>query len=116
MRCQHGRAATFTVHLMCVVAVCLTNPANPANAQTGPAPRQVIGEAEINTNDVYVRSGDSLNHYTIIKLKAGDHVTVVGERGDWYEILPPEGAFSLVSGDYVDSKEENKGVINGANV
>lgn len=87
-----------------------------ARAQTAPAERTVIGEAEITANDVYVRSGDSLNHYTICKLKAGDRVTVVGERGEWYEILPPEGNFSLVSGDYVDTTDNQKGVINGNNV
>ena len=90
--------------------------AQHAQAQTAPAERPVIGEAEITANDVYVRSGDSLNHYTICKLKAGDRVTVVGERGEWYEILPPEGTFSLLSGDYVDTADNQKGVVNGNNV
>jgi uncharacterized protein YgiM (DUF1202 family) len=90
-----------------------------ARAQTAPAESRragIIGEAEITANDVYVRSGDSLNHYTICKLKAGDRVTVVGERGEWYEILPPEGTFSLLSGDYVDTTDNQKGVVNGNNV
>lgn len=113
MRCKHGRAATIAIISLCVA---LGWSAHHSYAQAHAGSRQVIGEAEINANDVYVRSGDSLNHYTIIKLKAGDRVTVVGERGEWYEILPPEGSFSLVSGDYVDVKEENKGIINGANV
>ena len=78
--------------------------------------RPVTGEGEVNANDVYVRSGDSLNHYTITKLKAGDLVLVVGERGEWYEILPPEGTFSLVSGDFIDTTDQQSGVINGDNV
>ncbi len=88
----------------------------PVLAQSIPADGPAIREAEITANDVYVRSGDSLNHYTICKLRAGDRVTVVGERGDWYEILPPDGNFSLISGDYVDTTDNQKGVVNGNNV
>jgi len=113
MRCKHGRAATVAV----ISAGLLGAVALPrAYAQAEAAQRPIIGEGEINANDVYVRSGDSLNHYTIIKLKAGDRVSIVGERGEWYEILPPEGTFSLVSGDYVDTADDKTGVINGANV
>ncbi len=113
MRCKHGRAATISIIMVAFLAGSLQR---AVHAQGDPAPRAIIGEAEINANDVYVRSGDSLNHYTIIKLKAGDRVTVVGERGEWYEILPPEGSFSLVSGDYIDTADEKKGIVNGANV
>lgn len=78
----------------------------------------IIGTGEVVANDVYVRSGDSLNHYTVCKLNAGARVTVVSESGDWYEILPPEGTFSLVSGDYVtvDVRNPGMGVINGEGV
>ena len=112
MRCKHGCRATNFVLIGLLVALSQTQ----SYAQIDPTARPVIGEAEINANDVYVRSGDSLNHYTIIKLKAGDKISVVGERGDWYEILPPEGTFSLISGDYVDSADNQKGIVNGANV
>ena len=71
---------------------------------------------EINANDVYVRSGDSQNHYTVCKLSAGNRVTVVSERGEWLEILPPAGTFSLISGDYVDRVDDHSGVVNGTNV
>lgn len=75
-----------------------------------------LGIGTVNANDVYVRSGDSLNHYTISKLKSGDQVSVVSQRGDWYEIVPPEGTFSLISGDFVDTTDNQSGVINGDNV
>lgn len=89
----------------------------PAGTTPTQAPaKAVIGQGEVITNDLYVRSGPSLNHYTISKLNAGDRVTVVGESGDWFEILPPAGAFSLISGDYVDSADGKKGVVNGDNV
>jgi uncharacterized protein YgiM (DUF1202 family) len=78
--------------------------------------RQIIAHAEVTANDVYVRSGPSLNHYTICKLKAGDRVRIVGESSDWFEILPPDGTFSLISGDYVDTADDRTGVVNGENV
>jgi hypothetical protein len=80
------------------------------------ADRPKLGVGEVNGNDVYVRSGGSLNHYPICKLAAGMRVTVLSERGAWYEILPPEGAFSLISGEYVDTVDNKFGVVNGNNV
>lgn len=113
MRCKHGRAAA---RFLVATGLFFVSHARPVNAQSGAVDRPVHGEAEIAANDVYVRSGDSLNHYTIIKLNAGDRVSIVGERGDWYEILPPPGAYSLVSGDYVDTADGKSGVVNGSNV
>lgn len=79
-------------------------------------PKPILGDAEVTANDVYVRSGASANHYPVCKLNAGDHVTVLGERGDWYEIKPPPGVFSYVSGDFVDTTDDKTGVINGNRV
>lgn len=78
--------------------------------------KPVISLGEVTGNDVYVRSGPSANHYPVSKLMAGDRVTVVGETGDWYEIRPPEGVFSFISGEYVDTPDERSGVVNGDNV
>ena len=61
-----------------------------ANTRAQERPGEVTG------NDVYVRSGPSLNHYTVCKLSAGDRLTIVGEQGGWYEILPPTAAFSYI--------------------
>ncbi|MCH9002643.1 MAG: hypothetical protein IIC02_08725 [Planctomycetes bacterium] len=93
------------VLLVCASALS----AQPATHATG-------GIYEVAANDVYVRSGGSLNHYTICKLNAGDRVTVVSQQGKWYEILPPEGTYSLISGDFVDTAGDKSGVINGNNV
>ncbi len=78
--------------------------------------RPILFEGEATADDVYVRSGDSLNHYTVCKLEAGRRVQVLAERGEWYEIVPPAEAFSLISGDYVDSADGKHGVVNGTNV
>ena len=105
----------------CALAALAVLPAG-SFGQTTPRPdttstaRPVINWGEVAANDVYVRSGDSTNHYTICKLSAGDRVAIVGQRGDWHEILPPEGAFSLISGDYVDTTDDKTGVVNGDNV
>jgi SH3-like domain-containing protein len=71
---------------------------------------------EVTADNVYVRSGPSLNHYTICKLKAGDKVTVRSEKGEWLEITPPAGTFSLVSGDFIDTSDDRSGVLNAENV
>ncbi len=89
--------------------------ASPTRAQE-PGNRPVLRQAEVNANDVYVRSGDSTNHYTVCKLAAGAKVAVLSQRGDWVEILPPDGTFSLISGDYVDTSDDKTGVVSGSNV
>jgi uncharacterized protein YgiM (DUF1202 family) len=83
----------------------------PANPSKPPA-----AQGEITRNDVYVRSGASTNHYTICKLHAGDRITIVGEQGEWLEIVPPRGTFSVISGEYVDTVDDLNGVVNGDNV
>jgi len=75
-----------------------------------------IKPAEVTANDVYVRSGESMNHYAICKLNAGDKVQIIGERSEWYEILPPDGTFSLVSGEYIDTTDDQSGTVNANNV
>ncbi len=108
---------TQVIHHGTMLIIWATFGQLPARTMPAEAPQKaVVGQAEVTANDLYIRSGPSLNHYTIAKLNAGDRVTVVGESGDWLEILPPAGVFSLISGDYVDSADGQKGVVNGDNV
>jgi SH3-like domain-containing protein len=86
------------------------------SAQAQQPDRSTPRQGEVTGNDVYVRSGPSTNHYPTIKLSAGAHVSIVGESGDWYEIVPPEGTFSYISGEYVDTADDKSGVVNGNNV
>jgi uncharacterized protein YgiM (DUF1202 family) len=67
---------------------------------------QLVGE--INTNQVAVHSGPSNSFYPTTKLKKGDKVTVVGKKGEWLKILPPEGSFSYVPQVYVARRGEGK--------
>lgn len=109
-RRSHGHTRTLLfVAILISLAVEIE-----AFAQVPNKPR--LGMAEVTANDVYVRSGPSSNHYPMLKLSAGGRVTVVGERGQWYEIVPPQGAFSFIHGDYVDTADDKHGVVNGDNV
>lgn len=87
--------------------------AGRAPAQTA-KPSSAIGE--ITARDVYVRCGPSQNHYPICKVQPGDRVTIVGEKGEWLEILPLPGIYSLISGEFVDTLDHKDGVVNGDNV
>jgi hypothetical protein len=101
------------------LAACWCGVIGPAVlAQTSqPSGRVAAAVGEVTADDVYVRSGPSLNHYTVTKLKAGDRVQVVGETSEWFEILPTPDVFSLISGDYVDvSPDGARGVVSGNNV
>jgi len=104
------RSAILCSVLLATVAIWT----GTAAAQT--TDRPVLGTAEITGNDVYVRSGGSMNHYTVCKLNAGARVTVLSERGNWYEILPPKAAFSLIACEYIDTADQKLGVVNGNNV
>jgi uncharacterized protein YgiM (DUF1202 family) len=66
-------------------------------------------------NNVNVRSGPDTNWYAVAKLMQDNRVQVIGEDSGWYQIVPPQGTFSLVSQDYVD-KSGNKGTITGDKV
>lgn len=88
-----------------------TTPETPPAKTRGPQ-----SKGEVTHRDVYVRSGPSMNHYPVCKLQAADRVTIVGEQGEWYEVLPPPGAFSLISSEFVDTADNENGVVNGDNV
>ena len=117
--------ATFGAGLLAVLlAVAPTWGQQPATAQPTPAtttqPAPAQGDthwvAEVNGDNVYVRSGPSTNHYPMLKLNAGTKVTIVGREAPWYEIQPPAGAQSLIHENYVDTVNDKDGVVNGDNV
>ncbi|MGN6504070.1 MAG: SH3 domain-containing protein [Tepidisphaeraceae bacterium] len=58
----------------------------------------------INADNVYVRSGASENDYPVLKLSKGDTVVVVGAKGDWLKILPPDGVFCVVGKVWVEKR------------
>jgi uncharacterized protein YgiM (DUF1202 family) len=62
---------------------------------------------------VSIRSGSTLNDKkTNLQLVAGKgmEVTIIGEDGEWYKIVPPEGAFLYISSKFVKSISDNAAV------
>ena len=56
----------------------------------------------VNANAVYVRSRASEDAYPTMMLKKGDEVTVVGAKGSWLKIVPPDKSFAYVPKSYVN--------------
>lgn len=63
-------------------------------------------QGQINSNAVYIRSGPSENDYPTLKLDRGTNVTVVGLRGDWLKIAPPDGSYCYVAKAYVEKRDD----------
>jgi uncharacterized protein YgiM (DUF1202 family) len=74
--------------------------------------------AEVTGNDVYIRTGNSVNDYHSGKVNKGFKVTVVDEVLGWAKILPPEGSYSWISKSYVtvNAANPNTGVVTGDSV
>lgn len=109
-----GKKLGFGVALL--FSIGAIGPLRSSAQEATDAPGSHARIIEVTGNNVYVRSGPTTNHYPVCKLNAGDRTVMVSERGGWYEIVPPAGAFSLISGDYVDTADGKRGVVNGDNV
>lgn len=82
-----------------------------------PAGVQYPFTAEVTGDDVYIRTGNSLNDYHAAKVNKGFKVTVVDEVLGWAKILPPEGSYSWISKSYVNvSDGKTSGVVTGDSV
>ncbi len=67
----------------------------------------------INRNRVAIRAGSKFtDRKTAIQMlaKQGMSVTIIGQQGDYYKIVPPEGAYLWISVDYVKPVVEKKAV------
>jgi SH3-like domain-containing protein len=61
-----------------------------------------VFQGEVNANAVQVRSRPSEDAYATMKLKRGDRITVVGIKGQWLRIEPPEGSFAYVAKSFIE--------------
>lgn len=61
-----------------------------------------VFQGAVNANAVQVRSRPSEDAYATMKLKKDDRVTVVGIKGQWLKIEPPEGSFAYVAKSFID--------------
>ncbi len=65
----------------------------------------------INGDRVWVRAGTDLSDDKYAKqtrLSKGARVTIVGQSGEYYKIVPPKGAMLWISADYVRAIEEDE--------
>ncbi len=68
----------------------------------------------INGDRVWVRAGTDLSDDKYAKqtqLSKGASITIVGESGEYYKIIPPKGAMLWISADYVRVADENQPTI-----
>lgn len=56
---------------------------------------------KVNANAVYVRSRASEDGYPTMKLSKDAEVTIVGMKGNWLKIIPPDGSFAYVPKSFV---------------
>ncbi|GEM_PF-828586 len=72
--------------------------------------------AEVVSDGVNLRAGQSANFEKICRLKAGQEVVVLGKSYSWYKVKLPATAKSYVSRRYVRKKEDGRGEITGNHV
>ena len=56
----------------------------------------------INTNNAFIRCGPADSYYPTLKLNKGTKITVVGMKGSWLKIVPPDGSFCYIAKAFVD--------------
>jgi hypothetical protein len=89
-------AVAFVVSLPRIVR------AEEADATTDFGNSQYQAQGQINSNATYIHSGASEGDYPTAKLDKGAMVTVVGVKGDWLKIVPPEGSYCYVAKAWVE--------------
>lgn len=96
--------------VLCTATLCL---ASHAWGQTPKFPFTAV----VDVSSAYVRSGPGARFYPTAKLERGTEVQVVRQDlGGWYMIVPPEGSFSWIRGEYVDDLGNGRGQLNTNNV
>lgn len=69
-------------------------------------------EAEIVGANPFAFSGPGVGYYPTSMLRAGQTVTVIGQRiGEWVAIVPPTGSFSWIPVKSVDEQPDGTGVV-----
>jgi hypothetical protein len=71
----------------------------------------------LTAQNVYIRSRADTGAYACTKLSKPSTVKVIAREGDWLEIAPPTGVFSVISNKYVaPSADGTTGTVTTANV
>lgn len=72
--------------------------------------------AEVKSDSVKVRAGQSVNFEEVCELDAGEEVVVTGRSFSWYKIKLPVSATSFISAQYVYPVNEQDGEVIGDRV
>jgi len=80
----------------------------PAPAEVNQAAFPYVGE--ITGAELNIRSGAGTNFYSCGKISSPARVVVVGQKFSWSQILPPQGSFSWIFKQYVQTDVNNSGV------
>ncbi len=88
----------------------------PAWGQDAPAPDTQPSDTpayvQVTAERLNVRSRADANAMIVTRLKQGDVLRVVSrDQYGWYAVEPPADVFSLVSSEYIDRRDEDRGVV-----
>lgn len=73
-------------------------------------------QGTVTGNNVYIRSKGERTAYTCGKVGKSAVVVVVAREGDWLQIVPPEGVFSIISKNFVQRTADDWGTVTGTPV
>jgi hypothetical protein len=73
---------------------------------------------EITGTEINIRSGPGMNYYSCGKINAPLRVVVTEQQYSWSKILPPQGSFSWIFRQYIQTDANNPatGIVNADNV
>ena len=118
------RVSIFTVFLATFALALVSMPrivrAEETDGTTDFENSKYQAQGQINSNATYIHSGASEGDYPTSKLDKGTAVTVVGVKGDWLKIIPPDGSYCYVAKAWVEQHGDGNNrvgrVTNGLNV
>ena len=73
-------------------------------------------QGTVTGNNVYIRSKGDPTAYRCGKVGKSTVVVVVAREGDWLQIVPPEGVFSIISKNFVQRTADDWGTVTGTPV
>jgi hypothetical protein len=95
-------AAVLAAALTVGASVTRAAAAEPADAGTGEIETGKYQFEGTLSRPEYVRALPGDRFYPTMLLDKGSKVTVVGAKGDWLKIVPPEGSFSYVNRAFIE--------------
>ena len=96
----------FVFTAVLFLSACGAFPSHLLAEDTAPAEPKHEFEGVVNANKVFVRSRPSEDAYATMRLSQGTRITAVNVKGNWLQILPPDGSFGYVAKSFVILRED----------